>query len=357
MLKGDRLRIVKVEAHRLLLLLAAMRVQQRLLGALKKTSTSDSPKQAGEKALEALAAARAMETAGQVPPSRTAALLEKGASASLLSFLSPTATRKAKPGDRRTVADLEGETDLFFHGVLHVFLAKHGNDPVARVLAILGPGDFDYTTPAATAERLLRRASLLGGDNYWNHFMYGRILQANQNYLAAASEFSVCVTLNPIYSRGYEQRALSLAHQTRRDSGTQSGQDSLKPVLADLDKAMELAPNDPSTYWVRGQTLSLFREKKADALRAYDRALELDDRLFERVSRRNQLQDVLRFTADSLREDQSDREALAVRAAAFLTAGRFADALKCADQVLAGGDHPRARAVRDAALRAQAKTR
>jgi serine/threonine protein kinase len=312
-------RDVQAEAHRLLLLLAAMRIQEGLLGYQKARPNNTELKAAAARALEALAAARALEQAGRVPPSRTAVLLEKGASklpdlpANKYVLKARIEFNPARVGDRTAVAGLDGETDLFFHGVLHVFLAKHRNDDVAKALKLLGPGDFDFRTPSESAERLLRRAIQLGGSHYWNHFMLGRILLSNLDFKGAELAFIGCVQCDPNYSRGYEQRGLALSHQAAAAPASSLRQEIRERMDADLRRALQLSPQDPSTYWVRGHALKLFPDRREQALEAYSRALELEHNLQERVSRRNQLADIQKYTAEVLQSDPSNARALALR--------------------------------------------
>jgi tRNA A-37 threonylcarbamoyl transferase component Bud32/tetratricopeptide (TPR) repeat protein len=319
LLTATHRRDVEAEAHRLLLLLAAMRVQQGLLGYETRALNNTDLGPASGQALEALRAARALEEAGRVPRSRTASLLEKGAQklkdlpANKLVFKTRIEFNFARVGDYRALSDLESETDLFFNGVVHVFLAKHRNDNVAKALKLLGPDDFDFTTPAESAERLLRRAAQRGGGHFWNHFMLGRILLSNKDYRGAELAFNSCVQVAPAYSRGFEQRGLALAHQAATAPADWLRQGILGRMDADLQRAIELSPQDPSTYWVRGHALRLFASRRDQALSAYAKALELEDNLAERVSRRNQLNEIQAFCTVVLKSEPGNSQALALR--------------------------------------------
>jgi tetratricopeptide (TPR) repeat protein len=81
----------------------------------------------------------------------------------------------------------------------------------------------------------------------------------------------------------------------------------------DFEMAKRLAPDDPSTYWVRGQAFQLLKDTPA-ALVAYIRALELETNLHLKVSRRNQLKGPESLVQDVLCQNPDEPAALRLRA-------------------------------------------
>ncbi len=192
-----------------------------------------------------------------------------------------------------TVPENLTEEDGFFLGVLHVYLAKNPKDTFAQSIELLGPTSFDFEHPRATAISMLHTAVRQNPKQYWSNFMLGRILafpdptSGKANYEEALQVFNTCIAERGDYSRGYEQRALTSVHLATA-AGDGERQKMQAEAIADLNVAIKLAPDDPSTHWVRGQAFALLG-KIAEAVKAYTQAVRLDKDLQRRISRRNQL--------------------------------------------------------------------
>ena len=306
---------VRREVHRLLLLLAAMRVKDGFLSSTRlewKNVQTDC-----EEGLAVLDRAREMEEQGVVEPSKTTGILMKG----LHALANPLAAGLAAlapgppPGKSGpcTAYDLSAE-DAFFFGVMHVYLAKHANDALAQWVLRSGPREFDYDHPRNTAIAMLRRAVQKHSRQYWACFMLGRILQYDRpgekaDYQGAWDAFTICISLRPDYSRGYEQRGLTLVLQAVEapDETTRNG--ILKSAHEDFDQAMALAPDDPSTWWVRGQMFQLLNDAP-EALAAYTHALDLLSDLQDKVSWRNQVEGPRQLVQEVLAKNPNDPAAL-----------------------------------------------
>jgi tetratricopeptide (TPR) repeat protein len=340
-LTADQGREMRREVYRLLLLLAGLRIQQGMQAFEKNWQLTHELADASRAALDALRPAQVMEKERLAPPSYALGILRKGAEglADLprnkallkgLLVLAPPAGRYSLP------ADLDNDADLFFLGVTHVFLSRHqGKDPVLDIVRYLGPGDFDYRDPKGSAERLLRRAVESAPRQYWSWFMLGRILGVNGDFGGAELAFGHCVSLRPAYSRGYEQRGLALVQRALQTKDPGLRRELIGRAERDSQKAGELAPDDPSTYWVRGRALQLLGHRE-QAVDAYARALILEDRLQERISRRHQLDDVADLIDAVLRDRPGDAAALSLRGLYFLGKGETAKALATLDQIPSG---------------------
>jgi cytochrome c-type biogenesis protein CcmH/NrfG/predicted Ser/Thr protein kinase len=307
------------EVYRLLLVLATIHLQQGLQPFLTKWKLTNELDEASQASHAILARARAMERFGLVPPARTVAILEKGAT-----------TLRTLPKDKIALAvaiskapknvkpfvlpeSFENEADYFFLGVVHRFLGTHLKDDVTRVVRYMGPSEFDFDNPLSTAERLLRQAAENDPRDYWAWFMLGRVLMESEDYGAAEVAFSSCIALRPDYSRGYEHRGLVLVYRAERTDKPAVRAELLRQAERDSQTAVRLAPHDASTYWVRGD-MDRLQGRYRSGVDAYAHALVLDDQLQERISRRNRLQDIKVVVDKVLAEDPSNPEALALRA-------------------------------------------
>ena len=94
--------------------------------------------------------------------------------------------------------------------------------------------------------------------------------------------------LRPDYSRGYEHRALAMVIQSVKMKDGTLRQDLLARAARDSIKAEELAPFEPSTWWVRGE-LARLQGLDKQAMVDFAHALLLEEQLSERASRRNLL--------------------------------------------------------------------
>jgi serine/threonine protein kinase/tetratricopeptide (TPR) repeat protein len=304
---------VQRETHRLLLLQAAMRIVQAF--PTPKRSKAEPVAALKRHALDSLDRALDLEQTGVVAPSKTTEILRRGANRLPISLLELFRNRPATTPEN-LLADLSAE-DGFFLGVLQVYLAKHQSDIITQTVKRLGPEVFDYDHPRNTAIEMLRRAVQLEPRHYWSCFMLGRILafagpDGKADYQEAVQLFNLCISLRPGYSRGYEQRGLVLAHLALQTSDKQQHARLRRSLGLDLEKALVLAPDDPSTSWVRGQTFRLLKETPS-ALAAYTRALELEVNLQDKLSRRNQLTDPKTLVKEVLEEDPENPAALRLR--------------------------------------------
>jgi serine/threonine protein kinase len=308
--------LVRGEAHRLLVLMAAMRIKDGIMSFVRlQFQVVEDAMNTAQTALER---ARELERLGVVAPSRTVALLEKGTHR-LLVFSRQTGFPKRppdppeEPATPGLVDELTAE-DGFFLGVMQVYFAKHQNDPLAMVIRRLGPREFDYQRPRDTAAEMLRLAVQLEPRQYWSSFMLGRVLlfpgpDGKADLHEALQAFNMCVSLRPDYSRGYEQRALTLV-QLSLEAPALLRRDRLqRDAAGDLAKANDLAADDPSTHWVRGQAFVLMGET-TKALTAFIRALELEHDFQEKVSRRNQLDIPRRLVEKVLEKNRGEGTAL-----------------------------------------------
>ena len=245
--------------------------------------------------LATLEKVRAFETAhaGQsesFPPSRTGALVAQMGGL-LLAYASGPKGEKIDYGallknagtsTRGSPAGVLNPADYYFLGLFNFFVAKRRDAAVAKLFSLFQGvfPDLDLDTPYDTAERLLRTGVSREPENFWPHFVLGRTLLGRKDFKGAELAFNVCISIDPTYARGYEQRALALAEQWnewRYDEVLQRAND-------DSLRALELAADDPSTFWPRGemlQTLGSFRE----ALDAYSRWMQLEHNVLGKLSR------------------------------------------------------------------------
>jgi tetratricopeptide (TPR) repeat protein len=167
--------------------------------------------------------------------------------------------------------------------------------------------DLDLDTPYDTAERLLRTGVSREPENFWPHFVLGRTLLGRGDFKGAELAFNVCISVDPKYARGFEQRALALAEQWRELGYGEV----LERANDDSRRALELAGDDPSTFWPRGemlQTLGLVRE----ALDAYSRWMQLEEDILAKLSRSTGVQKA-HDLAESLLKSRDGEADLALR--------------------------------------------
>jgi hypothetical protein len=333
------------EVYRLLLLLTTMHVQEGLDSYRAKFGLTPKVGDAARSAAAVLARCRAIENAGLLKPSMSAAILEKGArklttlpkSAFTLLLL----IQKPPASDRPYVLPVRfaNDADCFFIGNAHHFLGMLPNDIAAKVVRYLGPDDFDYVNPLETAERLLRQAVVADPRDYWAWSVLGGVLAESKDWAAAELAFSSCVTLRPDTLRGYEGRALVLVHRALQSKKSIVREELLRQAERDFRTAVRIAPHDPATYWVRGD-MDRTQRKYRTALDSYAHALALADRVQQHFSRRNRLADIESVAKKLLELNPRDSDALALEALHRLArAEKAADIAKVADdfQRLAGG--------------------
>ncbi len=154
------------------------------------------------------------------------------------------------------------------------------------------------TTALETSEQLLRIAA--GSERrYWPNFALGRTLFFERKYSEAELAFSTCASLRPDYARSFEQRALMRALQAR-ETQDEVLADKLRQLASDdADRALNLAVRaaDPSTWWPRGDLQALL-DQPAEAIDAYLHALEWEDDIRQKVSRRNNIDCVNRLAEE-----------------------------------------------------------
>ncbi|MBI4613317.1 MAG: serine/threonine protein kinase [Planctomycetes bacterium] len=345
-----RIRQVREETYRLLVLLAMLRMKSVLRDVDPEKGVQPSSFEPAVQVLETIWAAEESE----FPPSRTSQIL--GLVAGRLDRMSHAPSEHAL-------------ADHFFTGLLNFFIHQFPKDRFsqwAQKFAIfLAAAGIDLQSPLAQAERMLRAAVGRTPEQYWPPFMLGWTLSAraekeedprrkNDHYHGAELASSICVSLQPRNPRGYEQRALVLARQS-----TCATEPDLATELrgrAEEDSKMALAlsrDDDPSTYWSRGDLLREFGNVP-EAFGAYVQALELERNLQQMFSRRNVLEIVRAFASDVIEQNRADTDAAGLLAdahsvlALFLQAlGEREAALEHARQALAiSEDDPRAEEIR-----------
>ena len=238
-----------------------------------------------------------------------------------------------------------GATDAFFFGLIHLWI---GDLPPALQL-IAGPmladpaSGLDLEHPKETAIERLREAVRLEPSEFWHHFMLGAALAASGDNRAAGLVFEQCVAARPEYPRGLEARGMAAILE---------GQAGAHPELvtrgvADFDRALALAPDDPWTHWSRANML-LRLQRMGEAWPHYERAMLLDpDALFRALPRDTgatgaggglstapEVAAARDAAANHLQTHASDSAAWAIYAASCLALGNDAEAQRAADIAL-----------------------
>ncbi|CAN5164465.1 hypothetical protein BH10PSE7_BH10PSE7_10220 [soil metagenome] len=224
------------------------------------------------------------------PPSRTSHMLRKMCRI-LLSLASGPRHERI---DYKDIADAPGgiggslaadelnPADYYFLGLFNFFIAKRSDATLAKIISVFQGvfPELDASTPFETAERLLRAGVSREPGNFWPHFVLGRTLLARRDFRGAELAFNVCISIDPDYARGYEQRAVSLAGQLR-----QAGfEELLARAESDSQRALALASGDPSTFWPRGELLQTIGNIEG-ALDAYASWMLLEEEVLGRLSR------------------------------------------------------------------------
>jgi hypothetical protein len=190
--------------------------------------------------------------------------------------------------------------DYFFIGLLNYFVAKRAADALAASVIFLLRHhfpDLHAAAPLQNAERLLRNAVALEAQKFWPHWLLGRTLLAAGDAKGAELSFNAAIALRPDYARGYEQRAMALGEQWRRD-----GDARLRArALADLQMARRCAKGDPASFWTRGEILDLL-EAPFEALDAYCLWLEREVSLAATLARGSGVTQLRRRAARLLAE-------------------------------------------------------
>ena len=115
--------------------------------------------------------------------------------------------RRTAAGRRRSRPDqprrfLSGRPVAFLHRQARGLHPDLVDSVIPRALSRRG-----RCAPLETAELLLRRSIDLETDNFWPYFVLGRTLSAKGDQRGAELAFNSCISLDPDYARGYEQRA------------------------------------------------------------------------------------------------------------------------------------------------------
>jgi tetratricopeptide (TPR) repeat protein len=325
------------EVYRQLILLAQLRTMpgfsvSALLGTRDKKAAA-----AFRSAWEVLRQAQELEKAERVRPAQTVRLFDKFIRQLLRKVGGPEAVPpvvdpRPAPEDRREPTN---PIDYFFSGCVHYFLGKATNDALRDLMADAWGNDLDFRTPLATAERMLREATRLDPQQFWPHFVLGRTLYLTKQYSAAVMAFNTCVALRPDYPVSYQLRGLALCRQALDPAlKDPSYRDKLiEHAHADFRVAQERAPDNPVLYWAWGEFYMLLKQED-QALEAYARGLELEDRLQQMVSRRNVLNPARQLVDQVLQKRPEDPDALAVKALIHLARRKYADAATAAEHAL-----------------------
>jgi cytochrome c-type biogenesis protein CcmH/NrfG len=302
--------------------------------------------------------ARAVEEGQVFRPSRISRILS-----GLLAFVVEIAAAPGDPLLRSLTGappadaepDLPNPVDFYFVGLLHFFIGKRRDADLTKFIQLFPRRfpDVDARRPLETAERMLRTAIALESDNFWPYFVLGRTLSAAGDHRGGELAFNSCISLDPSYARGYEQRALALTSQWRAEMNLASRLFNRRRARADelrqraeddSRRAVQLAEEkgDPSTYWPLGEKCEGFGQIH-EAFDAYSRALELEADIQQMMSRGTNIRHLVDFAGQQLRKrrSRSDQRSLQITADAhallalvhFIRA-EAEEALCCADASL-----------------------
>jgi tetratricopeptide (TPR) repeat protein len=104
-----------------------------------------------------------------------------------------------------------------------------------NILARIG---IDFSTPRATADRLLRTAANLEPVHYWAHFWLGYSLYYSGDIDGAEMAFNTCISLRPEYLLGYTERCqVQLTHIERFELA----KERLRPGVANQVEQLAVA--------------------------------------------------------------------------------------------------------------------
>jgi serine/threonine protein kinase/Flp pilus assembly protein TadD len=174
------------------------------------------------------------------------------------------------------------DVDHYLMGLAHLAMVKKPDNPVVKLLlARLGAllQDLDLKTPAATAEKHLRRAVELNPRHFFHHLYLGQALRVTNQLQSAELALNACVVLRPDGALGYRMRAEALRSQYWASTDPIRKAYLIKRMLEDEGEVIRLEPT-AEAFGRRGATLIL----KGDL----DRAIED----FSEAIRRDPRQDV-----------------------------------------------------------------
>ncbi len=255
-LPADRADECRRTIHRLALLAAVLHAKSALSNPMAAVQACD-------------AAYAALQRARAEGPTSFGDLAQ-----ALCAKLTPSVPR---PPTGQTIAP--SATDAFMFGLAYLYLGALPEGLKGLLGPVLTEAGLDLHAPLATAIDRFREAVRLEPDEYWHSFMLAAALASAGDQRAAGLVLEHCVALRPDYPRGLEARGQSAVMQGLADHRA----DLIALGQRDFDRAHELAPNDPWTYWARAN-LALTLAKPADAMIAYAVALGLDpDALWRRL--------------------------------------------------------------------------
>ena len=94
------------------------------------------------------------------------------------------------------------------------------------------------------------------------------------NLEKAYTYYSKAIQINPSFAEAYQNRGVVILEQAQAEKYLWDQQAVARSALADLDKAIELDPNDPFFYWDRGRIYA-FQLDFDEAISDYTKAIEL----------------------------------------------------------------------------------
>ncbi len=307
----ERRRIVTAAVHRLILLSASVRISR------------------------ALAVATPEELAARCPPAVAAVRRAASFEPSVYGRLIHAVCDAMGFGGGSAPPLPAGPTaaDAFFLGLLHLWLDQFPDSAVADLLPVLtaaAPG-LDLDEPMEAATRLLADAVRLDPRSYWPPFLLGWALSAQDDRRGAELAFDLALSLRPDYPRALEGRGRAILE----DALEQGDQVRIVVGLADFDRALALAPDDPWTHWARANALDTL-DRAAEAATSRRRALLLDPAALSRVLLRRRTEELsalqgpdraLEVAEAQLAREPGDHAQHALAAAARLCRGEDAAAV------------------------------
>jgi tetratricopeptide (TPR) repeat protein/tRNA A-37 threonylcarbamoyl transferase component Bud32 len=137
------------------------------------------------------------------------------------------------------------DVDHYLMGLAHLAILAIPDNPVVKLLlARLGTllQGLDFKTPAATAEKYLRRAVELNPHHFFHHLFLGRVLRYTKQDSSAELALNTCVALRPDGALGYLIRAEALRFQYYTSTDPIRKDYLIKRILEDADKVIRLEP-------------------------------------------------------------------------------------------------------------------
>jgi tetratricopeptide (TPR) repeat protein len=362
-LNADQVKQLQQEVYGLMFLFAGLKGKPALMNLAPPKETA----QACREAEVVLKQAQDWEKAHDLPPSKTGLIFTKFFNHTLR----PNEAVRQRLDVQADATEPTNAVDYFFLGMFHYFLAKHTRDPVHKTVVLFLLTDFnkdlDLLEAQRTAERFLRTSCRLDPRQYWPHFILGWTLNEKGDFVGAESAFDACVALRPDNPLGYEWRALAVIQQVPETNNEHLKQllknDLRARALSDSELAMKYGQTDPATWWTRGDLLKKMN-RAGEALEAYAKAMEVDIRIGEKISRRDVLDAADAYAREQIEryKNKPDEDGRATLAQAYVLLAldhfRKGDADKtvldaAAEALKIPADHARAAFVRAHALAAR----